>query len=111
MFGQNSLLTSRTRRWREVNEQNRQGWSGRVSDVLLKANVEQSESRYTKPAEDWPKRGVFSSNYQSSPVVILVQLLTSSHFEHIVSINLKFFLELSTFWAIRYRPRKKKLRC
>ena len=60
MFGQNSLLTSRTRRWRKVNEQNRQGWSGRVNDVLLKANVERSESRYTKPAEGWPERGVFS---------------------------------------------------
>ena len=31
-----------------------------ISDVLLKANVERSESRYTKPAEDWPERGVFS---------------------------------------------------
>ena len=31
-----------------------------ISDVLLKANVELSESRYTKPAEDWPERGVFS---------------------------------------------------
>ena len=60
MFGQNSLLTSRTRRWREVNEQNRQGWSGRVSDDLLKANVEGSESRYTKPAEGYSERGVFS---------------------------------------------------
>ena len=60
MFGQNSLLTSRTRRWREVNEQNRQGWSGRVSDDLLKANVERSESRYAKPAEGYPERGVFS---------------------------------------------------
>ena len=59
MSGQNSLLISRTRRWREVNEQNRQGWSERVSDVLLKANVERSESRYTKPAEDWPERSVF----------------------------------------------------
>ena len=58
MFGQNSLLTSRTRRWREGNEQSRQGWSGHLSDVLLKANVERSESRYTKPVEDCPERGV-----------------------------------------------------
>ena len=60
MFGQNSLLTSWTRRWWKVNEQNRQGTSGRVSDVLLKTNVERSESRYGEPAEDWPERGVFS---------------------------------------------------
>ena len=60
MFGQNSLLTSRTRRWRKVNEQNRQGWGGRLNDVLRKANVERSESRYTKPAEGWLERGVFS---------------------------------------------------
>ena len=59
MFGQNSVLTSRTRRWRKVNEQNRQGWGGRLNDVLRKANVERSESRYTKPAEGWPEKGVF----------------------------------------------------
>ena len=34
MFGQNSLLTSRTRRWRKVNEQNRQGWGGRLNDFV-----------------------------------------------------------------------------
>ena len=59
MFGQNSLLTSRTRRWRKVNEQNRQGWGGRLNDVLRKANVARSESRYTKSAEGWPEKGVF----------------------------------------------------
>ena len=39
------------RSWNEINE---------ISDVLLKANVERSESRFTKPAEGWPERGVFS---------------------------------------------------
>ena len=55
MFGQNSLLTSRTRRWREVNEQNRQGWSGRVSDVLLKANVEGLKADTLNPRKTGPK--------------------------------------------------------
>ena len=32
----------------------------RSSDDLLKANMERSESRYSKPAEGYPKRGVFS---------------------------------------------------
>ena len=49
----------------EIDYKSREGVRSRneineISDVLLKANVERSESRCTKPAEGWAERGVFS---------------------------------------------------
>ena len=49
----------------EIDYKSREGFRSRneineISDVLLKANMERSEYRYTKPAEDWLERGVFS---------------------------------------------------
>ena len=45
--------------------------------------MERSESRYTKPPERLARKGrVLKGNYQSSPVVILVQLLVISNTDY-----------------------------
>ena len=55
--GNNETLEIDYKSWEGVRSRNE---INEISDVLLKANVERSESRYTKPAEDCPEWGVFS---------------------------------------------------